>query len=432
MIWSYPTLAEFRNARMGDKIVSFSDLKKEINLIYKGNEEHLWVITKDKRQYLMKNEDLVNLPSRIKDTELIRDNQNIYHFITKASHIGFKAERHHSFRELVDAFFCVNHDNPEHHRLMRLIAIGAYIARINARICSNPEFGKDSTFEVLNYLTNSVAVFDKPRTMAKLEYGVVNSVLMVNELVPKSEEEKRIISEFLLSIGSLKPIYQKTSRGNAGYGTKDTYDITNLSLIICYNSLPDVSESDKESYFDMVFGKNVTERFIPFRFNGRLDVDQFSKSEKMTPEQDIVLMKMARSIQWWKENYQDHLKPFLFDFRGISLSGRQKSSFVKICEFIGIYADSEAEYKEMVKSLLDCHYAYLRMLNGNSLMSEFTKKEAEVEEVKENPLEWLKSQKDGECTIDAFLDKFGQDELVKLSERGDVFQPKISIVKLLE
>ena len=447
-LWSYPTLNEFKNSRLGEKIVSFTDLRKEINLTYNGNEEHMWIIGKEKKDFLLKNEHIINLPLKIKETELIRDNQKIYHFISKCSHVGFNAEKHFSFREMVDTFFDVKHNNMEHFTLLKIMAFGAYISRINARLCSNTEFGKDSTFEVLNYLTNSVAVFDKPRTMAKLEYGVVNSVLMVNELVPKAEEERRIISEFLLSIGSMKPIYQKTSRGSAGFGTKDSYDITNLSLIICYNCLTDVSEADKEHYFDTIFGKNILERYIPFKMNGRLDVDQFVHSNNYTADVDTLFMKMARTIEWYKLHHTEEMKPFEVNLKNIKLAGRQKASFKKICDFLNLYAKDEIEFNRMVNSLLQCHYEYLRMLNGSQLLTEFqedakittrdTRKDDEivpigdVEEVKDDVISFLRKQKNGEYDTGKLCDRFGDAIVKKHIANADIFETPQHKMKLLE
>ena len=81
MIWSYPTLNEFKNARLGQDILSSEDLDREINLECNGQEEHLWVLKKNKKTYLLKNDDVSKLPCRIKGTEIIKDGQKIYHFI---------------------------------------------------------------------------------------------------------------------------------------------------------------------------------------------------------------------------------------------------------------------------------------------------------------------------------------------------------------
>lgn len=368
-IWSYETLAKFKEARIGNNIISFDDLTKERILNYDGQEYHCWIAKKDKRSYLILNDDLSSLPIRIKETKQINEGNDVFHFIKGHSKVGFASERHYDFKTLISKFFDVKHTNNPQFNLFKIVAIASYCKRINARVCSNPEFGKDSTFEVLNFLTNKIAVFDKPRTMAKLEYGVVNRILMVNELVPKTEEEKRLVEQFLLSIGSLKPIYQKTSRGSASHSTHDAYNVENLSLIICYNNIGDIAKTDADNYFDRVFGNNVNTRFIPFKFSGKLDVEQFITKPLYNATIDDELLKVARTIEWFKLNWESELKPYKVDLNNIKVAGRQKDALQSIISFINIYSDDEKEFKSLVDMLLNAHYAYLSMIAGNTLLT---------------------------------------------------------------
>lgn len=437
-MWAYPLLSQFKQARIGSRIITFDDLKREMNLEYNGEEHHCWLITKDKQNYLLLAEHISNLPVKIKETKMITDKSNIYHFITKFSPVGFGAEKHYSFKRLTQSFFDVKHSNPPHFTLLRIFALAAYISRLNMRVCSNPEFGKDSTFEVLNYLTNHVSVFDKPRTMAKLEYGVVNRVLMVNELVPKSNEEKHNINEFLLSIGSLKPIYQKTSRGSSAHSTRDSYDITDLSLVISYNSISDVSEKDKEDYFDYVFGKNILERFMPFKFQGRLDIEQFvgQEDKQLSLEEDQELLKIARTIEWYRRNWTSEVKDFKVNLHSIKLSGRQKHTFYLLVKFIGLYAESQQEFEEYTNALIEAHQDYNRMIAGNNTLSAFSggveypadlpeNPMIEIEDIakqeqneKQTPLEFMQDRKS--CDIEEFLSMYSEEALDKLKQDGDV------------
>ena len=365
VIWSYKVLSEFRNARLGNKIITFDDLVKERMIENSSEELHCWIVKKEKREYLLLDNLIKKLPIRILKTQDYKElKPNIYHFISDCAHVGFSAHKSFEFRELINKFFDVAHSNPKHFLLLKLIAMASYITKINARVCSNVEFLKDGTFEVLNYMTNQVAVFDKPRTMAKLEYGVVNQVLVINELVPKSAEEKHSINEFLLSIGSMKPIYQKTSRGSSAFGTKDAYNIENLSLIICYNTLNEIAEADKENYFDYVFGSNVTSRYMPFKFSGKVNMSQFLYDEPYSLDIDSELLKIARTIEWYKQNYKKEIKHFYVDINKLMLSERQKQSFLNIVNFVNLYSETEEEFKALVNELLDCHYAYKRMLNS--------------------------------------------------------------------
>ena len=372
-LWNYDILSMFKQSRIGNNVIGFDDLKRERNQVYKGEECHCWIANKDKKEYLMLNKDIENLPIRIKKTKTIMDGHNIYHFIEAYSKIGFVPEKCCTFRELVNEFFDVKHSNNAHFTLFKILALASYITRINVRLCSNIEFGKDGTFLTLNYLTNRVAVFDKPRTVAKLEYGVINDVLVINELIPKTEEERRNIHEFLLPLGSFTPQYQKKSRASYSYGTKDVYDVSNLSVVLCYNTLNEFAEVDKQYYFDNVFGKPVLERYMPFLFKGRIDVEQFIAKENYSEDMDEKLLGIARTIQWYKQNYATELKPYRIDLSRLNISGRQKKSFAHITDFLNLYSNDEHEFRNLVNDLLECYYAYMRMIKGNNLVSDYNK-----------------------------------------------------------
>jgi hypothetical protein len=461
-MWEYGLLAQFKSARIGNNVISFDDLLKERNIEVEGEGFHVWVARKEKRDYLILNNDIKNLPIKIRDTKIIKDNQYIYHFINRFGVVGFTPERCYGFHDLVDNFFDVHHSNPQHFTLLKIVALAAYISRINVRICSNPEFGKDSTFEVLNYLTNQIAVFDKPRTMAKLEYGVVNKVLMVNELVPKTAEEKNAISEFLLSIGSFKPIYQKKTRGSSAHNTKDCYDISSMSLVICYNNLADVSKDDEEHYFDRVFGSNVLERFLPLKFSGKLAVEQFNHKHAYTEDIDAHLLKIARSIEYYRQNWEKELKPYRAGLSKLNLSGRQKKSLEAISYFINLYSNSHQEFEKLMNEFLECFYSYQRMVRNNTMVTDYERPELEIrknEELKvtheqvieelpeiglikrDDVMATLFSMMQGGKLIDIheFISIYpkGYEMAVgmlldNLKEKGDIFEPRAGFMQRLE
>jgi len=464
-MWDYRVLGQFKQARLGNKIITFDDLVRERMIENDGEELHCWVAKKEKREYLLSNSVIKELPIKIISTQDYTEKTNIFHFVSDYAHIGFAPEKSYEFRQLIGKFFDVSHNNPKHFLLLKIIAFASHIGKLNTRICSNIEFLKDGTFEVLNYLTNSVAVFDKPRTMAKLEYGVVNSVLVVNELVPKSAEEKHSINEFLLSIGSLKPIYQKTTRGSAAFSTKDCYNIENLSLVICYNTLNEVADADRENYFDFVFGENVKQRYMPFKFSGKVDMSQFLAETPYTLEIDNELLKMARTIEWYKQNYKKEIKPFAVDLSKLILSERYKHSLLQIVNFINLYAETEDEFKMLVNELLDCHYAYKRMLNSSNLITDYSQEQrpsfsnndndfeqlaVETEELFDNtpetanntqinPLNIIKALDIGEGVLSEEIAlKMGlavgeiYPELERLSRNGDIYEHKPDRYKVLE
>ena|SRR3990167_1123573 len=384
MIFSYEVLVQFRNARFNNKIITFDNLLRERNLTTQGEELHCWVAKKDKRDYLISDEKISTLPRKIENSILIREDKAIYHFITKSAKVGFTPEKHYSFRELIDLFCSMKHTNNLHQRLLWLIAVGSLLTRINCRIAGNIELGKDSTFNILGYLTNAYAVFDKPRTLAKLEFGLNNKVLVINEVIMGKEEERQNIHDYLLSIGSLSPTYHSKSRATTG--KRENYDINNFSLVICYNHLNEIAEKDKQNYFDFSFGKNILERFIAFKLNGKLDIAQFRDKVNYNTDIDYDLLKIARTLEWYKQNWRTELKPFSISTAQYGLSERQQEMVHRLAEIISLYAETPEERDELIKELLNCNIAYRQMVLGNNILQDFNGKKTISEEVlEENP-----------------------------------------------
>lgn len=444
-IFNYQTLTQFKQARFGSNILTFDDLVKERNFTYGSKEYHVWLARKEKKEFLLLNEDAKNLPIRIQGTETIKDDKAIFHFINDHNKVGFSPKRYYDFRGLIDKFCEISHTNKPHQRLKWIIAMASLLTRINIRICGNTELGKDSTFIILNHLTNKVAVFDKPKTLAKLEYGLLNDVLMVNELVPTKEEERHNVNDFLLSIGSLNPTYPKKTRSSVG--TKETYNMDNFSLVICYNTLQEIAENDKAYYFDYAFGLNVLRRFFPLKLNGKIEVKQFRESLVYNEDVDKQLLEVARTIEWYRQNWRTELKDYNLQIP--KLGERWELMFERICRVIGLYSKDKQEFEQIVNTLLDCHHGYNRMLSNNNLIKDYQPEKVNILETedeqlhpeiidiselkKSQPLDYIRENgKDGMMEIEAFVEQYDEATLDRLKRNAEVFSPKPHLIKILE
>lgn len=445
-LWGYGKLLQFKHNRVGRLVITFDELKKERYFEDNDGQKHCWIAHKDKKDYVLLKEDVEDLPIKILDTKIINDNKAVFHFISKCSKIGFMAHKQYEFRDLINKFFDVKHTNPNHFVLLKIIAFASYISRINIRICSNMELGKDGTFEVLNYLTNKIKIASKPDTKAKFDFIIQcaspEGVAVLNELIPKNPEQKYAFIDCLLELGSLKNAYEKGSRGSSSWGSKDTINVYNTSLVIFYNRLEDVAENDKLNYFDFIYGKQVLERYFSIKLNGRIDISQFNDDGDLAIEEDNELLGIARSIEWWKQNYKGHLNPFKVDITHLSLSERQEYTFKVICAFLSLYSLNEQELNEWVNLLVQCHYDYKSMISQNSLLDKYNRADVkvvslnkeesikiEVEDVL-SPLGFLEAN-NGKVNIDVFIEKFGEKELNRLKLKGDVFQPNTHEVMIL-
>jgi len=138
-----------------------------------------------------------------------------------------------------------------------------------------------------------------------------------------------------------------------------------------YNRIADVAETDRDYYMDKVFGNNVLERFIPFMLSGNIDMEQFVHKSSYNAEMDMHFLKIARTIEYYRRNWQSELKPYSLDWKNINLSGRQKKSFEMITQFLNLVSKDQKEFNKLVNLVWQSHLAYRRMLSGGNLLTSY-------------------------------------------------------------
>jgi len=328
--------------------------------------DFFFVLQKNSTRYLLESSKIINLPILASKTMKVGYNKDGYLLITEAKPVGFKPERRLSFRDLVDGFAPFKHSCNEQFTLWKICAFSAYLDRINLRVASQPAFGKDSIIALFDDLFNKVGVVQKP-TIAKLEYLTDNKLLLVNEFMNLSGQETRDIEQYLLTVGDFKNKYQKRSRASASHSGKEEYDISKFSLILAFNTLTDYVDGDK-IYFDKVHTKQLKERFLPLKFDGKITHEfiRVTNAKEIALENKDFYVSMIKTVNWFSNpiNVNNELKVY----RKIStdFTDRWKINFDIICKFINLYSKDEKEYKELVNLLYNCHSEYMAMVNGNN------------------------------------------------------------------
>lgn len=385
MKWHYNILQNF-NQKYYHGIISYPMLREEVVL----KQKNYWLFDFKKQKFLIDNKLIKELPIRVDEEKEFPFRNKLYHTVTEYSSVKIKPEKTLTFRQIVDAIE-FQHSNPKHFTLFKIIAVGSDVGRINSRISSNAAFGKDSIFNILGFLRNDVSVVN-PRTAPAVEFRLLNKVLVLNELSNLETAQRNLLQEILLLIGDLKNLYEKSSR--ATNDTRDEYDISNLSLSICYNNLDYYRAIGKESlFFDNVFTNAVIDRFIPFKFDGVLDMEQFDMKltreeiEREAKENSPLYISMIRSMEWYKQNYFNEIreKPWILEIQNTKLRGRHILLFNKICDFIKLYAESKEEFADLVEELYKCYKAYYDMvrIDGDLSASAFDRYELSDVKVKE-------------------------------------------------
>jgi len=368
--WSYDVSGEF-NSSYYSNILNYEHLQEEDYLETQTNGVNklvpVWVFTWNKRKYVL-DRDLENeLPIKINDSYEVMHKKKPFYYISDFSPVKIKQEKKYQFRELVDLFMNVEHTEYIDFLLYRLISIASYLSRVNVRISSDPSFGKDSMFNAMRSLTQNVAI-NTAKTFAKLEYNLKNDILVLPELSNIEPKDIRTYQNFLLSVGDFTTRYEKSSLGSKKYGTQNVYDISNLSIIITFNTLKDYADTgDEDKFFDYRFSPQVRNRFLPLKLNGSIDVNQFNIHTSEVKERAVkskdTFVNILRTLEWYKHNYITELDLLTLPNKDdYVMTGRQFRSFYAICEMIQLYSKDDEEFNMLVSRL------YLTYKNYNAML----------------------------------------------------------------
>jgi hypothetical protein len=332
---------------------------KAINL--HGEKFYGYFLEKDKIQYFMFTEHMEDLPFKITKYDETDYKGEVFRMIQGVKSINIPATKQMTFRELVDVMPAFTHTNPYHFTLYKILAIAAYSDRINVRISTDAGFGKDSVVGIIQQLVDStVNIYGA--TFAKLEYSLINKLMILNELGNLKNEEKFSMQEFLLATGAYFNTYTKRTRKTAT--TQEQYDISKLSLLIFYN-LPEYYVGKAQEYFDQIFTKAVIHRFIPFVFEGRLTT-KFEKVldiDTIMRDNESLYKDVIATLNFYRQNTLKEIKyvvPKSVVFP--DTLKRYERTFNVILKYVSEYSRTQEEFDELVTELYSCYKNYEKLI----------------------------------------------------------------------
>ena len=394
----YDVLSRF-NEHIYNGFISSIHLKEEVAV--KGNE--FWLAEYNKQKYLLPLDIVSHLPIVVSSYDIVKYRGKLYRAVQEYKTVKVTPEKRMSFRELVDWFDYKLSDtktvmvlgrrksepytleelerNKKHFLLFKIFMLGAEIGRVNFRVSTAPGFGKDSIVQLLGFLMND-AVSISPRSVASIEYRLVNKLLVLNELSALESGQRDVIWKMLELVGDYKNVYEKSTRASSG--TFDQYDISKLSLTIFYNRKEDYEIAGKgDKFFDNIFGSAIQDRFIPFKFEGTIDKKQFRTTPKFNEWENYKeeYLSVIKTIWWYRYHYLEEVAPYedlINEFVDTNefLMGRHPLSFYKLAQFMALYAENETDLKQLMN---DAYKAYLSYYGAN--VKQQTLNDGLVEEV---------------------------------------------------
>lgn len=396
----YETLKHW-NEEIFKEIIPSDALNEEISIKNKLTEEneHFWMFIKNKKKYIIKSKQrrtnpqtltlenydvLEDFPIIITNTKTITHFGKVIHVVSEYKSLKIGAEKGHTVKEIIDTIFPLEHSEPEQFKLLKIIAFASYVSRVNVRICSSAGAGKDSVFKILNLLMNDVCTIN-PRSTAAAEYRLTNKVLILNELSNLGSEQVALMQELMLLIGDMSMNYNKSTRGNKSIGSYDTYDISELSVIILYNNIEYYMKVNQEKkFFDNVFQGAVPDRFLPIKLTGRILMSQFDNKPNIRTllnNHANDVKKIIKSITWYRQNWNTYQKDkWREETNTPELKGRHHMHYHRIKRVMQEYAETQEEYNSLVESLNNAHLEYSRVVSKEQ-EKESSGSEIEVEEI---------------------------------------------------
>jgi len=348
----------------GDEIF----IKEAIDIENEGNKfavhNSFYPLKKDRKTYLLPANKLNLLPIIPTITQKISVKDKVYYVVVDERLAGFGAEQtFDSFKDFIDQFCNFEHSNKLDFTIWKIIAILAYVRRINVRVASEPAFGKDSIMKVMSYLFGDVGIVHNP-TIAKLEWLLGSKIVMTNEVAGIKADDRDNLSQCYLTCGDFSISYTKRSRATLS-GVKDVMDISKLSNVVCYNNKDCYPKRQQNNYFDNMFQRAIHQRFLPLKMDGKIteqfhvSLDKRSGLDMATP----TLKKSIKMVKFLEKNieqmgFTEYSNNVVHDF-----SDRLLKNWDTITR-IGFkaYAHSQKEYDELCTRLFEMYNNYKEMV----------------------------------------------------------------------
>ena len=376
----YSTLHEW-STKFYSELLTLSHQIGERKPINMGNKENpdirvFYIFKKDMKQYALPEEYLGELPILVTKTEKKINYRDVFDIITGFQSAKFRPVKAFEYRELINKLCDFEHAEPKDYALWRICATASLLGRVAFRVCSQPAFGKDSVMKVLGYLTGDVCVIANP-TVAKLEYRLMNKVILLNEFANLKADDRYGMEHLLQSVGDMSNTYEKRSR--ASQGTTEKFNIGDLSVVCAYNDLSCYQDNSK--YFDSVFSDQTKDRFLPLKFRGQIkqQIPSIPDPKAEAAEHAEFLQAFMRTITYYRKHWRDEVAPkrqwgvkCAADY---GFKGRWATNFDQLRDFILLYSETPEEAQSFLNTLYNRHIEYLEMVRGGSDM--FKPKEPE-------------------------------------------------------
>lgn len=358
-----------------DKVFTFDEETGEPTEYFVKPIEYQKVIfvEKDRYTYMLPEQFESQLPLKpIKYFECLekKSNKTVFRFVQKVSSVNVPSDSlGKSFREMVDKFNPIEHTNPLHNTLMKLLAISSAYKGVGICVCSQPEFGKGVNFGLLKYLGQKTLFLTDP-TKAFLYQGLLtNNILVFDEMTTCKSE---MLREVETTIKKLKDNTPELPKQALKWGSqKSEADLRKKSTIFTYNRPQDLKKAEKA--FENIWSNPgaIFSRLPRFLFEG-------SVAQSMNNPNDAAIEEAIENnaqffkdntmmMSYWVKNLHTQLKGWGRDT--LNLKGRHYTNVEGWIDAIEAYSQTNEEFQSYLTELNNMQENYKRMLQGKTVLS---------------------------------------------------------------
>jgi len=316
-------------------------------------------------------------PVSIYECQIKKSDKRKWLFVTEINSLNINGDQTMEFKLFIDEWNPIGHTNPVHFKLSKMIAIATKHKRTNLCLCSEPEFGKNCHYTIMNYIIPDVCRVAKP-TLAKFETALYfNSVFIPDELTSLKNADVCELEPTILSVTDVSPEYNKHSMAQ-----KKEMNKTNLlekSLVFTYNRPQDLADPKtgdmKGTFFDDLWNNPaaIKSRLPQLLLTGTVIEKVKSlnpqQSEKMMKEEFESLRVVAKAYAYYCENLSKHLHNYRYPESVNRLSNRHATNIQGVIDVMDAYSDTQEEFDGWVEVLMNSIKAYKNMVGANQYKS---------------------------------------------------------------
>ena len=324
--------------------------------------------------YLMRSEDIDQLPVKILNTNKITVGTRAYERIDSAVSIKISAQKTKSYKDFILGYMDYAHMVPKEFIVWKIICERAIADKLFVRAISYPSWMKTSTLYVFSLLRNDIEILDN-NSYAKMKYSLSAKpkVLVCDEVDDITTDTKRSLSKVFRNCGDGRGVITNDTR--AATGVTEVFDLEGTSIIALYN----FPKSMSDNFFDTNFHPKIASRLFPVLLNGGDHdvsplIHQHTKERKvMLPGEKEELDATLKNSRYYEDNFYTELKEtgkLEWEPKHKFKDTRWQQTFLTICDGLKLFADTIEEFHEYEKVLLKMHNNYIdytaQYLAGNA------------------------------------------------------------------